>query len=387
MKRMPGLTTNNQVDLLRSGAEFFPALLEAIDQATTDIYFETYIFSHDNVGIAVRDALARAAQRGVIVNVIADWLGTGRKQCAQLRAFFTEHGVNYRSFNPGFRRGWARSHRKLCVVDRQCAFVGGININDDMHSDRPPYHPLPAPRWDFAVRVRGPLVAVIYKEMLKQWIRLNALKLHHRWEVFRANWRIPDISPQGAMRAGFVLRDNLTHRRRIERTLLQALGRARHTVYLVNPYFAPGKKLRRGLKEAAKRGVNVTLVLGMGEVHIQDAITCFYYPELLKAGVRIVEYRQSQLHAKAAIVDDAWATIGSSNYDGFSLFVNQEANVVIHNRTFVDTLRTEIEHGMVGTNEVMLADYLTIPWYRRVWYRVAFEVYRSFIVIIARNVH
>lgn len=384
--RSLNLTSHNQIDLLISGTEFFPALIAAIDGATTDIYVETYIFSQDNVGMAVRDALVRAARRGVVVNVIADWIGTGRRYSNILRTFFTAHGVHYRSFNPGFRRGWARSHRKLCVVDRQCAFVGGINMNNDMLSDRRPYHPLRAPRWDFAVQIKGPLVAVIYKEMLKQWIKLNALQLRKRWETFRANWRTPEVHAEGDMQAALVLRDNLRHRRHIEKTLMQALGRARESVYLVNPYFAPGKKLRRSLKEAALRGVKVTLLLGAGEVRIQDSITCFYYPELLKAGVRIVEYHQTQLHAKAAIVDHYWATIGSSNYDGFSLFVNQEANVVVNNTAFVHTLRAEVEHGVAGGKEIVLAEVMTTPWYRRAWYRVAFEIYRSIIVIMARNV-
>lgn len=384
--RSPGYIADNHIDLLVNGSAFFPALIAAIDGATTDIYFETYIFSQDRVGVMVRDALVRAAQRGVAVNVIADWIGTGRRNSATLRTFFTAHGVNYRSFNPGFRRGWARSHRKLCVVDRLCAFVGGININDDMFADRKPYHRLPEPRWDFAVLVKGPLVAVIYKEMLKQWIRLNALQLHKRWETFRANWRIPDVTAQGVMQASLVLRDNIRHRRHIEKTFLHALGHARESVFLVNPYFAPGKKLRTGLKAAAMRGVRVTLLLGVGEVRIQDAITCFYYAELLKAGVNIVEYRKTQLHAKVAIVDDYWATIGSSNYDGFSLFLNQEANVVVNNATFAGALRHEVEEGVASGHVVLLTDYMNIPWYRRVWYRVAFEIYRSMIVIIARNV-
>jgi cardiolipin synthase len=384
--RSLSFTDDNHIDLLVCGTAFFPSLIDAIAQAETDIYFETYIFSLDSVGLRVRDALVDAAKRGVVVNVIADWIGTGRRNSSALRAYFEAHGVNYRSFNPWFRRGWARSHRKLCVVDRQCAFVGGINVNDDMFADHPPHHALPAPRWDFAVKVTGPLVAVIYKEMLKQWIKLHSLQLRKRWEIFRENWRTPEITPRGEVQAALVLRDNLRHRRHIEKTLLHALGRARESVYLVNPYFAPGKKLRRGLKQAASRGVKVTLLLGVGEVQIQDAITCYYYPELLKAGVRIVEYHHTQLHAKVAIVDHGWATVGSSNYDGFSLFVNQEANVVVHNTAFVDHLRIEVEHGIALGREVLPDAVMTQPWYRRVWHRLAFEIYRSIIVIIARNV-
>jgi len=176
-----------------------------------------------------------------------------------------------------------------------------------------------------------------------------------------------------------VVRDNLRNRRTIQRAYLQALGHARKKVVFANPYFAPGRKLRRALEQAASRGVDVTLLLGVGQFKLQDAVAHSFYPKLLKSGVKLVEYRKTQLHAKVAVVDDEWATIGSSNYDGLSLFVNQEANVVIRDAEFSANLRAQIELGIADGVTVNFADYVNIRWYKRVWYGFAFLVYESLI--------
>src|SRR5205085_2938619 len=141
-----------------TGLALFPALIAAIDAAKYDILFETYIFAEDDTAAKVEAALIAAARRGVKVRVVVDWFGTGHRAATRLGVAFAEAGVHYRVFNPWFRRGASRSHRKIAVVDRELAFVGGININDDLLCDYDPHEPLPAPRWDFAVQVRGPLV-------------------------------------------------------------------------------------------------------------------------------------------------------------------------------------------------------------------------------------
>lgn len=380
--RVISYSGDNHVELLRCGAEFFPALIAAIDEAHVELYLETYIFSLDDTGILVRDALIRAAKRGVVVSVITDWIGTGRVESKQLKATLTAAGVQHRSFNPWFKRGVARSHRKLCVVDRKWAFAGGLNINDDFFSDDARRVPLPAPRWDFAVRISGPLVEAIHREMLDQWIRIGKMKLRARWDRFKMGRYTQHGTEPGQALAGLVVRDNLRNRRTIQRAYLQALGRARETAFLANPYFAPGRKLRRALEEAASRGVRVTLLLGVGQFYLQDAVAHSFYPKLLKAGVRIVEYTKTQLHAKVAVIDDEWATVGSSNYDGLSLFVNQEANVVVSDVAFAATLRTEIEIGLSEGRLVQLQDFLHSPWYKRLWYGTAFLMYRGLIRII-----
>jgi cardiolipin synthase len=380
--RQIDLTSDNDLTLLQCGAEFFPALIAAIDGAGFEVYLEAYIFADDEIGEMVKAALKRAASRGVTVNLIIDWLGTGDAQSTALARELSAARVQCRIFNPWFKRGVARSHRKMCVVDREAAFVGGLNINNDMRADNDEQRILPAPRWDFAVKVVGPLVEKIHWEVEAQWMRIGHLKLRTRYELFREVRHAAWASGGGPAHAGLIVRDNLRNRRTIQRAYLHALGHARERALLANPYFAPGRKMRDALASAAMRGVDVTLLLGVGEFRLQDAIAHAFYPKLLKSGVKIVEYRKTQLHAKVAVIDDHWATVGSSNYDGFSLFVNQEANVVVQDEMFSHALRAKIEQGIADGAAICLEDFANIPLYKRVWYGIAFTLYRATIRII-----
>ena len=366
----------NQLQLLQSGADFFPALLAACDAATVEIHLETYIFADDETGRRIKTTLIRAAARGIKVYVITDWLGTGSAQTKLLHRELLEADVLHRSFNPWFRRGVSRTHRKICVVDRQLAFIGGLNINDDLLSDDDSHHRLPAPRWDFAVQIRGPLVATIHLEAEAQWARLGALKLKARWHLLKRSRELPSPqSGEGAF-AGLVMRDNLRNRRTIQRATLLALRLARHSAVLATPYFAPGRHLRDALSKAAARGIDVTLLLGVGQFRMQDAVAHSFYPKLLASGVKVVEYRRTQLHAKVAVIDDDWATVGSSNYDGFSLFVNQEANIVVRDAVFATDLRGRIDKAMVDSAVIAAEDFAHISRFRRALYGAAYMFYR-----------
>jgi len=356
---------DNDITLLESGVAFFPALIAALDAARHEVLFETYIFAEDETGDAVRDALARAARRGVKVRVLVDWFGTGHRVTSRLGQVLTHAGAQYRVFNPLCKRGIARSHRKITVIDREVAFVGGINVNDDWLCDHADGRRLPAPRWDFTVRVRGPLVAQIHHEAQGQWTRTGRLRLRKRLELFREMRKQPPPSCASPARAAFVVRDNLRNRTTIQRAYLQALGHARHSVLLATPYFAPGRKFRKALAHAAQRGVAVTLLIGVGEFAIQDAVAQSFYPKLLADGIRVVEYRKTQLHAKVAVADDHWATVGSSNCDGLSLFVNQEANIVVDDPVFAASMRAHIERGIADGVEVCPQEFAGIGWLRR----------------------
>jgi cardiolipin synthase len=370
-------TANNELNLLHCGAEFFPRLIEACEAAVREIYLETYIFSDDETGRNVGDALIRAAARGVTVKVVTDWTGTGHRTSQKLHQQFHEAGVQHRSFNPWFRRGLARTHRKICVVDCEMAFLGGLNINDDLISDDGSGTVLPAPRWDFAVRAVGDLVEAVHLETEAQWQRLGPASLHTRWQAFKKSRGLRTASSEAPAKAALVVRDTLRNRRTIQRAYLNALGQARESAMLANPYFAPGRRMRDALSNAAARGVKVTLLLGVGQFALQDAVARAYYPKLLKNGVKIVEYRRTQLHGKVAVVDRDWATVGSSNYDGLSLFVNHEANVVIRDEAFANELRRHIERGVEQGVAIRSEDFAHIKWYRRAWYGFAFFIYRS----------
>jgi cardiolipin synthase len=367
---------NNDVTLLESGLAFFPALIDAINGAKYDILFETYIFAEDQTAARVGAALIAAARRGVKVRVVVDWFGTGHRIATRLGIAFAQGGVHYRVFNAWFRRGATRSHRKIAVIDRQVAFVGGINVNDDMLCDYEPHLPLPAPRWDFAVQVRGPLVAQIHREAQAQWARVGHMNLLRRIELYREMRKQPPAQGDRPVQAGFVVRDNLRNRHMIQRAYLHALGHAKDSVLLANPYFAPGRKLREALAQAAQRGVDVRLLIGVGEFRLQDAVAHSFYPMLLAAGVRIYEYRKTQLHGKVAVIDDDWATVGSSNCDGLSLFVNQEANVVVRDAAFARSVRARLESGILEAVQVVGKDFEQLGWARRTSYEIAYLLYK-----------
>jgi len=195
--------------------------------------------------------------------------------------------------------------------------------------------------------------------------------------------KVNRIAAAHAVQAGFVVRDNLRNRRTIQRAYLQALGRARKCVLLANPYFAPSRKFRQALVSAAERGVQVTLLIGVGEIWLQDAVAHSFYPKLLAAGVRIVEYHKTQLHAKVAVIDDDWATVGSSNVDGLSLFLNQEANVVIKDAVFAQSLRKHILEAIAEGVEIHYADFKHIGRFRRIGYEAAFFFYKLIMRVFA----
>jgi len=383
MRTTVNFLADNEVKLLHTGTDYFPALIEAIESAQYEVYFETYIFAGDDTGQKVLAALMGAAQRGVQVRAITDWWGTGRRQVNSMHEQLAAAGVEHRMFNPWFRRGVTRTHRKICVVDRQVAFVGGININDDMFCDYDHSKALSAPRWDFAVQVRGPLVVDIQTEAVTQWRRLGKLSIMKRIGLYRDMRKVEKIAASHAVQAGFVVRDNLRNRRTIQRAYLQALGRARKSVLLANPYFAPGRKFRQALASAAERGVEVVLLIGVGEIWLQDAVAHSFYPKLLAAGVKVVEYHKTQLHAKVAVIDDDWATVGSSNVDGLSLFLNQEANVVIKDAAFAQSLRQHIEQAVADGKVITYDDFEHVGHVRRIGYEIAFVFYKILMRVFA----
>lgn len=382
MRSVP-YVANNDVQLLESGGSYFKELLAAIDSAQHEILYETYIYAEDDTARSVTEALKRAAARDVKVRVLIDWFGTGHRVAARLYAEFTQACVHCRMFNPWFKRGVARSHRKICVVDGETAFVGGINTNDDWRHDYSPYDRLPAPRWDFAVRVRGPLVERIHREAQAQWTRVGHLNLAHRMHLFRETRKQAPGLGEHPVRAGFVVRDNLRNRRTIQRAYLQAIGQARKRVLMATPYFAPGRHFRQALADAARRGVDVCLLIGVGEFRMQDAVANSFYPQLLAAGVRIVEYRKTQLHGKVAVVDDDWATVGSSNCDALSLFVNQEANVVVHDVAFAARMAERIERGVAEGVPVGMDNLRQLGWIRRTGHAMAYLLYKLTMRIFA----
>lgn len=353
MRLIPG----NVVTLLQNGAEYFPALNNAIDQAAFEVHLETYILEDDHTGRAVAETLKRAAQRGVKVYVAADGFGSRdlpKRFVRELR----EAGVEFVFYRPEvspwvFRRyRLRRLHRKLVVIDRQIAFVGGINIIDDaVYADRD------SDRFDYAIKIQGPLVEPILYAVRRLWMLLSWVNQGRR--IFRKIERIATPKAIGDIRAAFLVRDNLRHRREIQDAYFRAINRARHEIIIANAYFLPGIDFRHALVAAAQRGVRVVLVLqGRREYFLQHYATRTLYASLLKAGIEIYEYQKSFLHAKVAVIDEHWATVGSSNIDPFSLFLAREANVVIDDQKFAVELKQSLEQAIAGACQAVAASML-----------------------------
>lgn len=339
------LRHGNQIRLLQSGDQYFPALEAAIDAAHREIYLETYIFEADRTGLRVAEALMRAARRGVRVHVLVDGFGS-RSFPSTLRAQFQDQGVQFLVYRPeisywGLRRHRLRRlHRKLAVMDAQVGFCGGINIIDDRNT--PGHTP---PRFDYAVRVEGPLLADLHRHMRELWTRTSWLHLTPALRV-RPAVR-PDMRPRGSQGAAFLVRDNLRHRHDIEQAYLDAIGQARREVIIACAYFLPGKSFRDALRDAARRGVQVILLLqGRVEYILLHYASRALYRELLEAGIEIHEYVESFLHAKVAVVDGNWATVGSSNLDPLSFLLAREANVLVFEPGFVQELRASLKLAM-----------------------------------------
>jgi cardiolipin synthase len=372
----------NRVDLLASGNEYFPALLAAIDAAAHEVHLETYIFEDDITGRQVAAALIRAAQRGLAVRVLVDGFGAhGFMQT--LGTELIAAGVEVLIYGPDispytFRRHRLRRlHRKLAAIDARIAFVGGINIIDDMNVGNKPTQ-IP-PRYDYAVRIEGPLLAPIHASLRHLWKLVG-------WTTFRRRYRAPNfhvgaMAVCGDVTAAFVIRDNLRHRRDVEEAYLQAIAGAENEVVLASAYFLPGRRFRQALMTAARRGVKVVILLqGRVEYSLLHYATQSLYGALLGAGVRIFEYHHSFLHAKVAVIDSRWATVGSSNIDPFSLLLSREANVVVRHHGFAQGLRASLQVAMdQGAKEVRSEDWQNKPLLARSASWLAFTLVRLMI--------
>jgi cardiolipin synthase len=416
-------TAGNDTRLFHSGSELFTALIERIDAATRDVALETYIFCDDALGQIVSAALMRAAGRGLRVRVITDGIGTAR---LPLFDAWREAGIEHRVYNPHLFGpfGFSRTHRKLAVVDTY-AYCGGINVVDDLDQNG---KRLPFPRWDFAVELRGPVVVDVREAIELQWRRI---RLGHRPAVqtaaslasavlraqpatagdapvgpavplarpipphgphrplsnpatrlierLRARLRASVRDPRTAQVpcVAFVARDNIVNRRAIEKAYLDAIGDARTEVLLANPYFMPGRRLRRALIDAAARGVSVKLLIGRKEFAFLDHAVPFLYHALLRAGVQIAEYERTMLHGKVAVVDSKWATVGSSNLDALSLMVNNEANVLMVLHPEIAALRESIVAAFDDAVPIDRVHYEARPVLERSVNWLAYTAYRA----------
>lgn len=372
-------TEGNRLRLLENGEAFFPFVFDAIASATREVLIETFILFEDQVGCELRDRLIDAARRGVHVELVVDGYGSEALSTPFI-ATLVDAGVRFKLFDPqprklGFRTNiFRRLHRKTVVIDSRQAVIGGINFSAEHLREYGP-----TSKQDYAVLVEGPVVEHVRAHFLKH----NEATVRNWWPWMP--WRRqPEESTGGSTGAMLVVRDNGRHRDDIERVYRLGIRNAKHSIIIANAYFLPGFRLMRELRRAAERGVTVKLVLqGRPDMPIVRWATTALHDELLRAGARIFEYCERPLHAKVAVIDADWSTVGSSNLDPLSLFLNLESNLVMRDPEFAATLRSNLEGLMQHQcRELSLHRARLPPFLRRLLGVVAYHFLRWLPVLL-----
>lgn len=360
----------NQVRLLINGEAYYPRVFECIRAACQEVLLETFIIFEDKVGLELQQVLIEAAKRGVRVVIAVDGYGTadlGREFIAAM----TRAGIRLHVFDPSPRRFGVRTnlfrrlHRKLVVVDGARAFVGGINYSADHLGD---YGDMA--KQDYAVEVTGPVVSDLHGSMLR-FLR----------PILSAPSPVQaSAQPVGDVRVMLVERDNEQHTTDIEEQYLIALRNAKKRLVVANAYFFPSYSVLRELRNAARRGVKVTMILqGQPDMRWAQRFSRLLYNYLLRDGVIIYEYCRRPLHGKVALVDEEWSTVGSSNLDPLSLALNLEANLIIRDRGFNQQLHDHLQQ-LAGAHcsQIHLERLVRGYWWRAPLVFMCFHFIRLF---------
>jgi cardiolipin synthase A/B len=377
-------TAGNRVQLLENGDAYFPAVFAAIDAAEGEVLIETFILFEDRVGRGLQERLINAAARGVEVDLTVDGFGSPDFSTGFVTAL-TEAGVRLHVYEPTplvrQMKPLHRLHRKIVVVDGLVAFVGGINFSEDHLESFGA-----KAKQDYAVRMEGPVVKRIHRfafQALAPVRRHLGIERRATPAGARTAGTVDAPGPQplpGSVEAAFVSRDNRRHRTDIERAYRMAIRTARERVLIANAYFFPGYRLLRDLRRAARRGVTVQLILQKDpDVAIARVAGRLLYASLLKDGVMIYEYCRREMHAKVAVVDRAWTTVGSANLDPLSQSLNLEANVLIRDAELAATVARRLQHLIDHDCERLSYDVLPrLTMWRYLMQALAYHVARGF---------
>lgn len=367
------LIAGNRVQLLFDGPATMREMMAAARSATTSINLETYIFDQDPIGLQFADLLMEKQRQGVTVNIIYDSVGTigtpqeffDRMKAAGIRM------IAFNPINPAKARGdWSinnRDHRKLMVVDGTVAFTGGINISADyansslFRSRRTPSNVDKSKvGWrDTHVKIEGPAVAALQWTFVNTWVRQEGGELPQR-DYF------PKLAPVGDKFVRVLATDPGSNSE-IYKSLMVAINEAKKSVHITSAYFVPDQQVVDALIAAAKRGVDVKLVLPGVSDHglVMYAGQAFYEP-LLAGGVKIFQLQVAVLHAKTAVIDEAWSTIGSANIDRRSFIHNYELNVVVIDPAFGRDMESAFNEDLRDSKEVTLEQWRDRPWADRI---------------------
>jgi cardiolipin synthase len=361
------LHRGNRVDLFFEGTDAFGAMARAVEEAREEVLLEAYILKDDEAGKALAEVLAAAARRGVAVRVLADAFGSSATHGAFWRELGAS-GIEVRLYHPLFPALWYqpyRDHRKILAVDRRVAFTGGMNIGEEYGSSRKAQ----GTTWrDTHARLEGPVaweMAVVFRE---GWEGAGGTP----FEI--APLAVPPADEPPPPGASLLVLDSSPGRGHEETAsvLAASLAASRARFWLTNAYFAPRRGALPLLAHAARRGVDVRLLLpGSSDVPIVRHAGHGSYRWLLKRGVRIFEYQGSVLHAKTLVADGYVSMVGSSNMDFRSFHFNSECNVLALDEGVARTLEERFEADLAESVEITLADWHRRPAAHRIGDRLA----------------
>ena len=365
--RPEDLSQGNRIDLLRDGASAYPRMLEAIAGARQFVLLETYIFSDDFVGRQFARALASKALEGVHVRVLVDSLGS-RATPREFFGWMRSQGIRVQAFHPirPFLHGLryrSRNHRKVLIIDGSTAFVGGLNLSRE-------YAPLEdgGGGWrDTEIELEGPAVAELARLSLDYWPKERT---RHPAPMIRI---VPPPAQEDGSPVLILGSSPLQDRFRISRNLRFAFRRARRRIWIANPYFLPSRALRGELRRATRRGVDVRLLVP----RVSDVPPALHashrlFERYLKWGVRIFEWPGPMMHAKTAVIDTLWSTVGSYNMDSLSLLLNDELTAVVFNRDFGARLEAMFREDFGACKELTLDDWRKRGWLRRLAEKICY---------------
>lgn len=329
-------STGNSIQLIHSGKDFFDTLCRMIGSARHSVHLQTYIFSDDQTGKLVADCLIAAAKRKVDVFLLADGYASQHLPEEFIHSM-QEAGIHFRFFEPVFQSKYLyfgrRLHHKVVVVDSACSLVGGLNIADR-------YNAVDGqPAWfDFALYVEGPASDELLGICQQLWSKKGKLRKFHR----------TDHSATGHHHesAGIRIRRNdwVTRKQEITSTYMELFRTAEQSITIMCSYFLPGIIFRKQLRRAVSRGVKVRVILAsMSDVPISKYAERYLYRWMLRQNFEIYEYQPSVLHAKVALADDHFLTIGSYNINNISRYASIELNLDVKDRSFVNEVRREID--------------------------------------------
>ena len=348
-------TAINEVKLIRGGKDYFVALLQLIEKARETIHFQSYIYTEDETGRLVADALKKAVKNKVEVYLMADGYAS-QKLSASFIAELKSAGINFRFFEPVFKSSnfyfGRRMHYKVVVVDATHALVGGVNIANK-------YNDMPGkPAWlDFALLVTGEVSMDLCIQCKKTW---KGYQVSNKIAACRNNLFDLEIQSKNICEVRMRCNDWVWRKNEISRTYFEMLSKATIQVTILCSYFLPGKKMRRQMELAIKKGVTIRIIAaGPSDVILSKYAERWLYNWLLRLGIELYEYQLNVLHAKIAVCDNQWMTIGSYNINDISAYASMELNLDVRNTSFAtnagETLQQLITNDCVRiTHENLL---------------------------------